>query len=415
MDECKNLHRDLFCVLFPGIVKNDEKAIDCLGGLKTMSQCYSQANKKRLSMTFQPDNPFMRKMYADSKPTAGVLLKLKVKKTRTGNDIKREVVSTSIVGSVKKINKFESMCDYQYLPVSTPVSKSNTPQCFLEEILPTGEDQLKFMVEPAPMFIIPSNFTRSDKPINYFYTEKRYQTKDTANDESMSADDEVHKCRSDRALPIPRYIFNMSEDLPLEPNEYYLKKKDSRQSLYPPLQGEFEVVKKLFDDRPIWSLNLIKYQTKIKINSLKVIVPCLAIYMKEGPWRMMWVRYGYDPRKEPGARIYQTLDFRMRHAAGVHSMVMTRDQVVHCKKTDRVKNFKKHATDAYTLDDIVYEVLRRGAAGGTTAAGVGTSARVLVPCETRLAAPRCRPVVPGPRVPQRQADIARYTQGGPEI
>ncbi|CAH2240549.1 jg21023, partial [Pararge aegeria aegeria] len=76
----------------------------------------------------------------------------------------------------------------------------------------------------------------------------------------------------------------------------------------------------LFDDRPIWSLNLIKYQTKIKINSLKVIVPCLAIYMKEGPWRMMWVRYGYDPRKEPGARIYQTLDFRMRHAGKSESI-----------------------------------------------------------------------------------------------
>lgn len=25
------------------------------------------------------------------------------------------------------------------------------------------------------------------------------------------------------------------------------------------------------------------------------------------------MRFGYDPRKDPGARIYQTLDFRLRH------------------------------------------------------------------------------------------------------
>ncbi|XP_045766921.1 general transcription factor 3C polypeptide 5 [Maniola jurtina] len=354
MDQSKNLHRDLYCVLFPGIVKNDEKAIECMGGLKGISQCYSQSNKKRLGMSFQPENPFIRKMYADSKPTAGVLLSLKVKKTRNGNEIKREVISTSVVGSVKKINKFESMCDYQYFPVTTPVMKSNTPQCFLEQILPSGVDQFHFIEEPAPMFITPSSFARLDKPINYFYTEKRY-IKASLKDESMMVDDDVHKSRVDRGLPIARYTFNLSEDLPLEPHNYYLKRKATRESIYPPLKEEFETVKKLFDERPIWSLNLIKYHTKIKINSLKVIVPCLGIYMKEGPWRMMWVKYGYDPRKEPGARIYQTLDFRMRHAAGVHSMVMTRDQVVHCKKTDRIRHYKKYASEPLTSEDIVYE------------------------------------------------------------
>lgn len=54
------------------------------------------------------------------------------------------------------------------------------------------------------------------------------------------------------------------------------------------------------------------------MSSLRIIIPCLAIYMREGPWRMMWVKYGYDPRKDPEARIYQTLDFRMRHAGEIY-------------------------------------------------------------------------------------------------
>lgn len=31
-----------------------------------------------------------------------------------------------------------------------------------------------------------------------------------------------------------------------------------------------------------------------------------------GPWRSLWVRFGYDPRKHPEAKIYQVLDFRIR-------------------------------------------------------------------------------------------------------
>lgn len=73
----------------------------------------------------------------------------------------------------------------------------------------------------------------------------------------------------------------------------------------------------LFEERPIWSQNQIRYQTKIKISSVKIILPCLSIYMRNGPWRMMWIRFGYDPRKEPGARFYQTLDFRLRHQGEV--------------------------------------------------------------------------------------------------
>lgn len=99
--------------------------------------------------------------------------------------------------------------------------------------------------EPSPMYIIPANFSRSDKPINYFYTAKRYQ----ANNDDPSSVDEVHKSRTDRALPIARYIFNLSEDLPLEPNEYYLKRRDTRMAIYPQLKEEFEVVKKVLNQK----------------------------------------------------------------------------------------------------------------------------------------------------------------------
>lgn len=40
--ETNGMDRTLVCVLVPGIVKNDEKALQCLGGIR----CISQVSKR---------------------------------------------------------------------------------------------------------------------------------------------------------------------------------------------------------------------------------------------------------------------------------------------------------------------------------------------------------------------------------
>ncbi|KAH9642748.1 hypothetical protein HF086_010401 [Spodoptera exigua] len=79
-------------------------------------------------------------------------------------------------------------------------------------------------------------------------------------------------------------------------------------------------------------------------------MPCLAVYMKTGPWRSMWVRYGYDPRKDPSSRKYQTLDFRLRHAAGVRSMIMSREDT-----TDRERQPKRKFTETAPVNEEIAE------------------------------------------------------------
>lgn len=70
-------------------------------------QVYSNATKRRLGLSFQPENPFVRKIYGNGKRAAGVLLKVRVKKVKEGNQIKREVLSTAVVGCVKTMFRFE--------------------------------------------------------------------------------------------------------------------------------------------------------------------------------------------------------------------------------------------------------------------------------------------------------------------
>ncbi|CAH0748764.1 unnamed protein product [Diatraea saccharalis] len=333
---CSEPPPELTCVLFPGIVKNVDKAIQCLGGIRNISQVYSQSVKK-LSLSFRPEDPFMKKIYGECRKTAGVLLKVKIKKTKIDNELKKEVISTTVVGQVKRIHKFESMCDFQYLPIQR--EPSGAYQCILDKIFPSGLDNFDFMTESGPMHIVPSTFTRADRPYNYAYTNKRHPEKTEYSDKVLN----IH--RKSRVIPKLKYVFSLTNELPSEPNEYCLKRINQKIKLQPQVAQELETVKKMFNERPIWSYNMLNYQTKYRMAVLKLILPCVAVYMPNGPWKQLWVRFGYDPRKIPESRVYQILDVRVRHTAGMNAMIMKRDQLTQFKRADRDRRIEKVGVD----------------------------------------------------------------------
>uniref|UniRef100_A0A8C7DP08 Ral transcription factor IIIC subunit 5 n=1 Tax=Oncorhynchus kisutch TaxID=8019 RepID=A0A8C7DP08_ONCKI len=68
-----------------------------------------------------------------------------------------------------------------------------------------------------------------------------------------------------------------------------------------------EQINKMFESRPIWSRNSVKANLDIHPDKLKLLLPIVT-----GPWRSLWVRFGYDPRKTTEAKKHQVLDFRIR-------------------------------------------------------------------------------------------------------
>ncbi|EDV27505.1 uncharacterized protein TRIADDRAFT_53254 [Trichoplax adhaerens] len=42
------------------------------------------------------------------------------------------------------------------------------------------------------------------------------------------------------------------------------------------------------------------------------VLPAVAYHFKSGPWRSLWVKFGYDPRRDPSSKVYQVFDFRMK-------------------------------------------------------------------------------------------------------
>lgn len=61
-------------------------------------------------------------------------------------------------------------------------------------------------------------------------------------------------------------------------------------------------------------MNALLFATKVKRQSLKVILKRVAFFFYDGPWRSLWIKYGYDPRQDPASRFYQILDFRIRRS-----------------------------------------------------------------------------------------------------
>jgi general transcription factor 3C polypeptide 5 (transcription factor C subunit 1) len=81
----------------------------------------------------------------------------------------------------------------------------------------------------------------------------------------------------------------------------------------PNFENSVELIKNFFDIKPVWSKVALDIEAKhiSTAFSLKYILPVLAYFATNGPWRALWIRLGYDPREHQAAFLYQTVDFRV--------------------------------------------------------------------------------------------------------
>jgi general transcription factor 3C polypeptide 5 (transcription factor C subunit 1) len=65
-----------------------------------------------------------------------------------------------------------------------------------------------------------------------------------------------------------------------------------------------DVVQRLFNMRPVWSRRaIVCHVGEINAKRIKYLLPRVAYYWIGGPWRTFWTKFGYDPRKNPAAKM----------------------------------------------------------------------------------------------------------------
>ncbi|KAI8853189.1 RNA polymerase III transcription factor IIIC subunit-domain-containing protein [Chytridium lagenaria] len=67
-------------------------------------------------------------------------------------------------------------------------------------------------------------------------------------------------------------------------------------------------LRQLFAERPVWTrLALCNNLPRADVDNFRKLIPFVAYAMMWGPWKDSWIRYGYDPRSDRDARLYQVI------------------------------------------------------------------------------------------------------------
>lgn len=232
-----------------------------------------------------------------------MLIKVKVKKSLK-NPQEEPQYTSELLGTVGSIYKFNNLNDFQYLPIKKD-EKTGKTNCIYDEIVPndiTAGPSWFRENKSAPVFLPPIAFTRTDTIQLHVLKNEQKDGDETADTFSSS----IRVPRQSYGIAIP---FDLTSPIPDAPHE---KAKSFIDEGGVP-EGLYENVKKLFDDQPIWTLSSIRGYLRVPPKRfMGNILAVLAFQYTTGPWRNSFVRFGYDPRKDPESRYYQTLDLRRR-------------------------------------------------------------------------------------------------------
>uniref|UniRef100_A0A480YUL9 General transcription factor 3C polypeptide 5 n=1 Tax=Sus scrofa TaxID=9823 RepID=A0A480YUL9_PIG len=297
--------RRMVCVEYPGLVRDVSKMLLTLGGEESVSRIYADPSK-RLELYFRPKDPYCHPVCANRFSTSSLLLRIKRRRQRgaPGSEARLDL---QVLGIVATVYKFQGLSDFQYLAVHT--EPGGRQVSMYDKVLMLKPEKESFFHQELPLYIPPPIFSRLDTPVDYFYRPET-QHREGYNNPPISGENVIGLSRARR--PHNAIFVNFEDDgVPAQPLEAAVQtwKKVCTNPLDQKVEKE---LRKLFEIRPIWSRNAVKANISIHPDKLKVLLPFMAYYMITGPWRSLWIRFGYDPRKHPEAKIYQVLDFRIR-------------------------------------------------------------------------------------------------------
>uniref|UniRef100_A0A667XZJ5 Ral transcription factor IIIC subunit 5 n=1 Tax=Myripristis murdjan TaxID=586833 RepID=A0A667XZJ5_9TELE len=300
--EC--LDKKLVCVEYPASVSRVDKMLETVGGERGVSRTYAYPNR-RLELRFRPQDPFCHPLCGNRFPASNLLLR--VRRRVRKKDPKDAQIHMEILGIIGTTYKFQGMVDFQCLAVHSEEGKHTS---LYDKIILRKSENQEYFEQPVPFFLPPPIFSRLDSPVDYFYRPDSHHKLVRGLQVPSTRENFIGLNRARR--PHNTIFINFIDaSVPSEPLEA-AKVNWQRVCLKDCDRQAEEDMRKMFESRPIWSRNAVKANIDIHPEKLKLLLPVFAYYMVTGPWRSLWVRLGYDPRKNTEAKKYQMLDFRIR-------------------------------------------------------------------------------------------------------
>lgn len=301
----------LIGVEYPGTIQSNEKMLQTLGGYDHINSTFSQNNRK-LELKFRPNAPGCKPTCAERQKATSLVIKVKeLKNSKTGET----KIVHELIGCVDSIYKFNGLCDFQYLPMN---HNKNEYESFKEQVsfpnihqskeLPSAKEISQEDNKNNPLFLLPTSFSRMDTVQDYCF---RRDVREIRGFAKNYAENIIGRTRQRRSLH-NFFLTYDAEKVPEKPNaaaKDYLKSSGIESKM-------IQKVQEMFKQQKIWLKTELIHVTQIPEKFIRVILPVCAYYFSSGPWRNQWIAFGYDPRLDNNASIYQTLDYRLRFRGG---------------------------------------------------------------------------------------------------
>ncbi|XP_020523536.1 general transcription factor 3C polypeptide 5 [Amborella trichopoda] len=317
----------VFAVNYPGY-PSTSRAIETLGGLEGISKARCLKIENYLELRFRPEDPYSHPAYGACHSSSNFLLKITrrknnvselvssstvedgtnsrneyqgVEKKESGQPLEQaSQLSADIIARVFDTYEFDGMVDYQYvLPVHAEAARRKNIHRVQENErvgrMNIDNDDL--------MILIPPFFSRKDTP-------EGLVLKSLPAGHSKRKQLEAMQQQWEMNIGPP---FGLRFDIDDVPNKMNWEDNIPQNS---PDWTPQKAVSKLFDERPIWSkyiLNerLVEDGVQVNKDMLQRILLRGAYKFATGPFRVCWIRNGYDPRRDAESRIYQRVEFRV--------------------------------------------------------------------------------------------------------
>jgi general transcription factor 3C polypeptide 5 (transcription factor C subunit 1) len=277
---------ELTRVNFPGYVKNREKAVQMIGGKNAIFNSIMSKDTP-LRIEFRPNDQLGHGIQSVSTQDPCIVIRVKVVRHFKIENGRKKLLRTELIPeflgkAIKKLS-FDQPSDFQFLPpLQSPYNQQTT-------------------VDPPPqnfMYLPPPTFLH-----NYKYDNSYIQRR------LFASQHERMKTWTKSQCP---WVVNQNLLMTLDNGPAMSDPADDiNKELY-------DLLVKMFSERPIWTAlsifdNLSNNRTfqELQLNESSTIffhtLAYVAYYIKNGPFKMCWVRYGVNPIKTSAYSEYQSI------------------------------------------------------------------------------------------------------------
>jgi hypothetical protein len=251
--------------------------------------------------------------------------------------------SFDLVGRIMFEHVFDRLADFQLSPLALSPSSAL--------ILPFVSSRLSHLNQTRPAPLRSSSFDFSST--FSFHSSTEFIPSSESKLENLTGKLLLRSSRQKR-----RFYLSWDEETPVHPTESVSGREN-------PLF--IRLLNAAFQERPIWSRSSILQRiqcdcstrfSSFDCSTLLSFLPLVAYRFSSGPWRNLWTRLAFDPRKENTAYAYQILDVRVNEEKQDNNqLISTRNERVdYSIDYSSLLSFDLHFTRFPSQRSVVYQL-----------------------------------------------------------